>query len=532
MATKTYMVPKELAELAKLNFTLYTDKLVIITGEDATWFETKCAVLLPKIVTRSMFGTVRSIVDGALVVVFPFYLTDEFLDDAIHGDEKNEDSLYNRIKTKRFSERQLQYANTLDVFMKEFKAMSAYQRTLGEPCEVVEGEFVVLIPKSATIDALDGHMEDLKKLYSNLAKTVKSNIIVSVSSNRSDFCEQKFKDFMILNIHTYGYPEYVAFDTDDVFCLSSSCVHYQLPAKEKDSVFDRMFIDSVTNMMYAVKIKRRIDVLVFSNQYDLFQNVLNSLIHQWDKKIPDEKYYSDLYKAAKENTEKNIVKTCVKNSNNYIRQITDKIPQVVNDINEIQKDLNDKLRSYREMIQIVNVYEKSGMNEKIKAKIESDIKEIERLPQVKSIFLKDDYLYVYTNTFYVMDPRDKVFHDIGYFVIYINIGRVDFDSRQAIRIKNLKHKIVGMGGGRMDAPHVFNNGLPCYGNTITAISQHYKEMDLYLLVMDIIMFLESVNVDDAAGAFINRFPIKKEEPKDPEPDSVTEDELLTAIGGI
>jgi lysozyme family protein len=63
----------------------------------------------------------------------------------------------------------------------------------------------------------------------------------------------------------------------------------------------------------------------------------------------------------------------------------------------------------------------------------------------------------------------------------------------------------------MQAPHVFQDGHICHGTLAIGMTNAYKKRDLYQLVLQLILFLQQANTDDAAGKYVNCWPEISEE---------------------
>lgn len=110
----------------------------------------------------------------------------------------------------------------------------------------------------------------------------------------------------------------------------------------------------------------------------------------------------------------------------------------------------------------------------------------------------------------------KIVYNIGKFEIKLGFN---YDGARSININNLKWKVRGY-QERMNAPHVFSDGKPCLGNAEAVVKDLYANGRYDLVLNFILDYLESVNVDDSAGAHINKWPVVGKE-KDANPDYVT-----------
>lgn len=126
-----------------------------------------------------------------------------------------------------------------------------------------------------------------------------------------------------------------------------------------------------------------------------------------------------------------------------------------------------------------------------------------RIPKVKDVKVNRDYIVVTTEILNCKDPRDQVLHEIGAFDIYIPISQ-----HNAVIWKNLTRRVNG-DYRNMNAPHVNNEGLACLGNVKDVFPALIARREFAAAIEVAIAFVESVNVDDKWGKYINQWPLAK-----------------------
>lgn len=135
-------------------------------------------------------------------------------------------------------------------------------------------------------------------------------------------------------------------------------------------------------------------------------------------------------------------------------------------------------------------------------RIELDFQDIVNDKKVRDIQIDGEVVTVLTNTIYCEDPRTHRYHEIGEMQIQINLEGKD----HGITIRNLTRRNTS-GTGGIHHPHVFEDGRLCFGNSqsrfSSLIAQHQVAQVLWLAIQ----FLESVNVADAYGKTIDRWPL-------------------------
>lgn len=109
-----------------------------------------------------------------------------------------------------------------------------------------------------------------------------------------------------------------------------------------------------------------------------------------------------------------------------------------------------------------------------------------------------------TRTLYAKDDRSRAWHELGEYEVSVNMSpRQDHDP--AVRFINLTRQIDGYSND-MQHPHVWSGGDACEGNFVEVQTDLLLNRDWLSLVQMSIAFLESVNVNDPAGASVYRWP--------------------------
>ncbi len=130
--------------------------------------------------------------------------------------------------------------------------------------------------------------------------------------------------------------------------------------------------------------------------------------------------------------------------------------------------------------------------------------------KIKKIAIEDQVLRVYTHCLFCKDPRTGKTHELGRFEIRI-------DQEDGISFFNLTRRVCGMESG-MQAPHVFSGGNACWGNAEELVQELLQKGEFEALIAYCIQYLESVNVEDSAGQYINCWPeVQQQVPSDTAP---------------
>jgi len=122
------------------------------------------------------------------------------------------------------------------------------------------------------------------------------------------------------------------------------------------------------------------------------------------------------------------------------------------------------------------------------------------LASVVNVAVVPGLLKVETSVLYCRDPRTNFLHEIGAFEIHIPTeeGEVLWFNR---------HRTIHAHSVDMHAPHVFKDGRACLGNVKDLFPRLIARRDFSTAVQVAIAFIESVNVADSAGKFINLWPV-------------------------
>lgn len=137
-------------------------------------------------------------------------------------------------------------------------------------------------------------------------------------------------------------------------------------------------------------------------------------------------------------------------------------------------------------------------------------------PKVKRIeAVGSTTFHVFTSVLNCRHPRTGDLHEIGAFRIEVNF------ERATIRWFNLTRRVDGH-ERNMQAPHIFESGNPCLGNMEKVMADLLAAYELHAIIMMAISFVEEVNVADAAGMHIDKWPVVEKAPRPDRPEEVPE----------
>jgi hypothetical protein len=386
-------------------------------------------------------------------------------------------------------------------------------------------------------DGLDRYFD----FFSKIAEKYKKDVIVTVGGPSSTNCLIR-SDFNIKDVSKEIIIINYVLDTSDYFIVNnnpvtSTCFGYNvlgiaevrsdnsngvLPfgSTERDDAlirfknspyrkYDRVFKDTITNVVFAVKEKALINILIrpLSSQ-DIDETVLNELL----RRLAGDVKYSDLVDIDTE-YQKNIIERdknyyiehSVSNSDFLIKELKANYESNMKQGNEFMNKAMEHMKMAQKYLDQIEAFDEEGFFAREREKAKKVYNETLALDKVSSIRVEGDFINVYTKNIYAIDDRSGKWHDIGTFNIRIGMHNNKYDTSNTVRIRNTKHQVRGLNSA-MQAPHVFPDGHICHGNLAIGMTEAYKRKDLFQLVMQIIIFLQQANTDDAAGKYIDRWP--------------------------
>lgn len=140
------------------------------------------------------------------------------------------------------------------------------------------------------------------------------------------------------------------------------------------------------------------------------------------------------------------------------------------------------------------------MREKIEQELLNDFQAIKKQTMVRNVSIQDTTLIIQTNCIYCYNPLSNTKHEIGEFLIKIGI----FDCR--IQLFNISRKIDAY-YAKMNGPHIDHYGQPFDDGFLQNIINNLAgKKKFFELVKVLISFIESVNVNSAAGKHIDKWP--------------------------
>jgi hypothetical protein len=166
-------------------------------------------------------------------------------------------------------------------------------------------------------------------------------------------------------------------------------------------------------------------------------------------------------------------------------------------INQYQTELVEAIREKESAERQIRYFD--TIDKEVGTKYNDEYKDLTNIAHIESVYVRDETLYAKTDMIEFIDPRTKLKHQAGRYVITIamNSGQVSFRNQSWCV-------------GEMHAPHVFSSGQPCLGNMGTVLPELVSRYDFPAALMVIVNFLSEVNVHDSAGVKCHRWPLAPE----------------------
>jgi len=282
------------------------------------------------------------------------------------------------------------------------------------------------------------------------------------------------------------------------------------------SEFDYIYRDFKTGIIWALQSKNNIYFMIDKMdqlQGEFLEVIIKELADRFMGSLSyeemvkrDVKYFQDTTK-----NDKNLfVEAGVSSSKSLINLLKKEYAEIKEKYTEALNNALEYGRMAQRVEEMIVSFDEKRAEQEEREKCEKIFDELQKIPKVLAVKIIDKHIHVYTKNIYVKHETYGTWHDIGTFHIVIGMFNDRYDSNNTIRIYNTKHQIHAF-NELMQAPHVFDDGHICHGNMIGMMIDAYKRRDFFQIITMIILFLENVNLDDPAGAYLNRWPVVSEE---------------------
>lgn len=278
-----------------------------------------------------------------------------------------------------------------------------------------------------------------------------------------------------------------------------------LPPLGKESIF----IDSPEGITLAEYFELENELYILFDVFEEYNenniNIFTYIMQEFERLVWKPKILENSWKYTK-------------NKEKLIENFTERVKKqkqefIVNNLRQIQT-IEDDINTYRLSLKRCydNLFSKRRQVEEDKKSIHNlidksikDLDQIIKLEKVSDIQIIDNKFHIFTNDIYIYNSKGKRYYG-GKYKIVFDIFTSD------VRFFNLNNSRKGFWTAHDPHPHVNGeDGSPCLGNVTETIVELSSQAELYALVITFINFLESVNLEDPAGANIIRWDEVDEE---------------------
>ena len=347
------------------------------------------------------------------------------------------------------------------------------------------GKSIVITSNSGTVNKL---IKTALRITEDIVKKVSRLIIIISPVTSSEFFH---RDVATLALGVTFSGVFVPHITEDAY-----------------TKYDYILRDTVSNNVFAVLRKNQILVtlcgffdikklvrLLEGMAFRIDQNRTYEEIH-----AADEEAYRSITEESKGVYGKMFVKDVMKSIEQKKVQLS-RSEQTYNELMDQIMTLASTIRSASMELSCIDTEKIMKDNEEI---AEKDFTNILGIDAVSNIVVSGTALNIYTHNIYVQHDKNKKWYDIGTFHIRLDMGASEYNSNTTTRIFNTKYAANAYENG-MNAPHVFRGGNLCHGNLSRGISDCYKNRDVFGVVYQIILFLQTANLDDVAGSKLDKW---------------------------
>jgi archaellum component FlaC len=199
----------------------------------------------------------------------------------------------------------------------------------------------------------------------------------------------------------------------------------------------------------------------------------------------------------------------------FMSAMTDNLRKQIEDakitIDTCESNAKHYLAEYEQYINKINNNKEllNCLSEKISSlsseSTQEEINSINTLEHVESVIMSSESIVVKTDVLCCTHPVTGTIYEIGEFRITIPLK----ESVTNIKWINLTRTIDGITNTQY-APHVFNeSGTACLGSAQPIMADLKAKYEIKALIAICIQFIESVNITDAAGKYLTKFPVYK-----------------------
>lgn len=280
---------------------------------------------------------------------------------------------------------------------------------------------------------------------------------------------------------------------------------FPIVARDNPNILLALFTPDKNTLYMAVSVMyATTSAGIASRNAIIFKHILAEaikIIGQRDLTLTEQQYYNTDWIGNE-----TIVRSLLACDAGQVDRIRNEITQIRDNVTNLQAQLGESIRMHgikNEQLQHL-IQRDTNIGDTLMKQVE----ELRRMPIITGLDItkNNDGHYIFTITtamLHCVDPRSKVEHEIGRFMINLNF------TRSHVRWFNMDHVMTTPAGNNMQAPHIFNDGHACLGSWSETVSEMMAQGNLAIAVTGAIAIVESVNVADSAGQYISSWPISQ-----------------------
>lgn len=212
----------------------------------------------------------------------------------------------------------------------------------------------------------------------------------------------------------------------------------------------------------------------------------------------------DINKTLQEQSRAAYIALCSARSKTAVAVALDEQKRLKADIASTQKTLMELIQRRREAN--IKIASFSDDDTELVKKLGQEYDKILAMPKIKSLICSESEIKILTEKLYCDHPKTGRRHEIGAFQIVLK------PKEGKILWFNQDRRIKGSDKyPAMNAPHVYQDGHACLGNADQYIPELIAANEYAQAFMMGIAFIESVNIDDGIGKFIDLWPLAQEQ---------------------
>jgi hypothetical protein len=272
-----------------------------------------------------------------------------------------------------------------------------------------------------------------------------------------------------------------------------------LPASEGENVINIEYNGHIVAQFYKNLYELDILLNVSNGNDEDAKEIIEHIMNQWNELYWKPKAYENSWKHTqdRESLTERFMERMKEQARNQSRNDRDEVRRLEDNIESYKREIKrfyDNLIVKRKAVDLAD--------ERIESLQEKFIKDLDLIAshdKVSDLQVKNGRFHIFTEDIVIYDPRRNKYYFGGQYEIIINMDNTD------VKFKGGTPR-QGYWTGHDPHPHVSgSSSRPCLGNVSGTIAELCSRSEIYALTLVCIDFLESVNIEDSAGAKVTRW---------------------------